>query len=87
MTRFADNEYREKAGSEQNVAGGWMNKTRELDETNLLEGGLNVSLKVWEVHGDDHVDCKDVIRSHMRKSHGVIVVYDVMDEKTFKSVE
>ena len=88
MMRFAGNEYKEKAGSEQNVGGGAYFKIRELKKTNFLEQGtLQIKLEVGEVHGVDHVDCMDAIRSQMRKSQGVIVVYDVKEEKTFINVE
>ena len=87
MTRFADNEYKENAGSEQNVGGGAYFKIRTLKTNFLEQGTLQIKLEVGEVHGVDHVDCIDATRSQMRKSHGVSVVYDVKEEKTFINVE
>jgi len=47
--------------------------------------GKNVKLQIWDTAGQERF--RTITQSYYRRAHGVVVVYDVTDAKTFQHVQ
>ncbi|CAG2168511.1 unnamed protein product, partial [Oppiella nova] len=76
MLRFADDKYIESINSTVGVD--FKSRTIELD-------GKRVRLQIWDTGGQERYST--ITSSYYRGAHGIIVVYDVTDMKSFQNVK
>ncbi|KAA0199073.1 p-loop containing nucleoside triphosphate hydrolase [Fasciolopsis buskii] len=51
----------------------------------VMIGGLRVKLQIWDTAGQDRF--RTITSTYYRGAHGIIIVYDVNDVRTFCNVE
>ncbi|TGZ60716.1 hypothetical protein CRM22_008378 [Opisthorchis felineus] len=51
----------------------------------IMVGGLRVKLQIWDTAGQDRF--RTITSTYYRGAHGIIIVYDVNDVRTFCNVE
>jgi Ras-related protein Rab-1A len=76
LLRFADDTYTESYISTIGVD--FKIRTIELE-------GKTIKLQIWDTAGQERF--RTITSSYYRGAHGIIVVYDVTDEDTFKNVK
>ncbi|XP_023346277.1 ras-related protein Rab-1A isoform X2 [Eurytemora carolleeae] len=74
LRRFADDTYTESYISTTGVE--FKIRTRELD-------GKTIKLQIWDTAGQE----RTITSSYYHGAHGIIVVYDVTDQKSFNNVK
>ena len=47
--------------------------------------GKNVKLQIWDTAGQERF--KTITSSYYKGAHGIILVYDITDKKSFKDIE
>lgn len=77
MFRFVEERF--QTNFQANVGVAFLAKTLELDD------GSQVKVQVWDTAGQERF--ASVTSSFFRAAHGVIVVFDVTNEKTLQSVQ
>lgn len=77
LSRFADNQFTESYVSTIGVD--FKNKTIELDNNKKIK------LQLWDTAG--HERFRAIISSYYRGSSGILLVFDVNDEKSFNNVK
>uniref|UniRef100_A0A0V0JBS9 GTP-binding protein YPTM2 n=1 Tax=Schistocephalus solidus TaxID=70667 RepID=A0A0V0JBS9_SCHSO len=76
LLRFADDVYTDNFISTIGVD--FKIRTVELD-------GYHVKLQIWDTAGQERF--RTITAAYYRGAHGIIIVYDVTDEESFKNVE
>jgi Ras-related protein Rab-1A len=76
LLRFADDTFKENQISTIGVD--WRIKTVELD-------GKRIKLQLWDSAGQERF--RTIASAYYRGAHGIAIVFDLTDEKTFENVE
>jgi len=76
FVRYTKNEFSEKMMSTLGY---------DLKIKQIKVGRKNVKLQLWDAAGDPKF--KNVAPSYFKGCHGILVVYDITDEKSFQAIE